>query len=89
MIKQFTQYPADYNKYEFLGIHKQFKNEFSPLGIVPVSHFIIDFRSILFNQKLMIMKGMLPPDTKVQFTEFDFAKLINNINKKFTNAIEH
>jgi hypothetical protein len=37
----------------------------------------------------MIMKNMLPKDTKVQFTEFDFAKLINNINKKFTNAIEN
>ena len=56
---------------------------------IPVSHFIIDFRSILFNEKLMILKGLRHADTKVQFTEFDFAKLIFNINKKFTNAIEN
>ena len=71
-----------------MAIHKQFNNEFSPLGIIPVSHFIIDFRSILLNEKLMILKGKSPADMKVQFTEFDFAKLIYNINRKFTNSIE-
>lgn len=36
MLMQFDTYPSDYNKVEFLGIHKQFNNEFSSLGIIPV-----------------------------------------------------
>lgn len=88
MLSEFHDYPTDYNKVEFMAIHKQFINEFSPLGIIQVQHFIIDFRSVLLNEKLMILKGKRPADMKVQFTEFDFAMLIYSINRKFTNSIE-
>jgi len=40
-----------------MDIHGQLNDEFSELGIIPVEHFLIDFRSILLNEKLKNMKG--------------------------------
>ena len=75
-------YPNDYNKTELMEIHSHFLDDFSDLGIIPVEHFVIDFRSILLNEKLMKLKGQKVRD-QIQFTEFDFAKLIYQINIKF------
>jgi len=62
-------------------------SDFSELGIIPVEHFVIDFRSILLNEKLMNLKGK-KTSSYIQFTEFDFAKLIYQINTKFQHDIE-
>lgn len=55
--KDYAEYPEDYNKLELMNIHGQFNDEFSELGIIPIEHFVIDFRSILLNQKLKKLKG--------------------------------
>ena len=77
--KDYSGYPEDYNKLELINIHGQFNDKFSELGIIPVEHFVIDFRSILLNEKLKNLRGYLNSG-EIEFTEFDFAKLIYQIN---------
>jgi len=55
--KDYANYPEDFDKLELMDIHGQLNDEFSELGIIPVEHFLIDFRSILLNEKLKNMKG--------------------------------
>lgn len=86
-LKDYQSYPKDYSRQELIGIHTQFLDDFSELGIIPVEHFVIDFRSILLNEKLKRVKGLATSD-EIQFTEFDFAKLIYQINTKFQHDIE-
>ncbi len=57
-LKDYENYPKDYNRQELIDIHAQFVNDFSELGIIPVEHFVIDFRSILLNEKLKKVKGL-------------------------------
>ena len=85
--KDYAEYPTDYNKLELMDIHEHFLDDFSELGIIPVEHFVIDFRCILLNEKLMNLKGF-KKSKEIQFTEFDFAKLIYQINIKFLHDIE-
>ena len=55
--KDYANYPEDFDKLELMDIHGQLNDEFSELGIIPVEHFLIDFRSILLNEKLKNIKG--------------------------------
>ena len=57
-----------------MNFHEQFLDDFSDIGIVPIEHYVIDFRAILLNAKLMKLKGKA--EHEPHFTEYDFAQLI-------------